>query len=336
MAEIFVSEINEVVRKALAAHGAEAWIAEEMARAVSWAEARRNRICGLYYVESYCQQLASGRVDGHAVPVVTRPRASRIEVDAANGFAQPAFRRALDQAVTATRETGTVSVAIHHAHTCTALGYFTEAAAERGLIALGMTNASPIVAPPGGKTRVIGTNPMAFAVPDGKGGIAMGFDQSTTSVALGRITMAKAAGETIPEGWAVDAMGNPTTDPEAALGGSLTSLGGTQQGYKGWGLGLMVELLAAGMTGGLASQDVKPLKAPQGAPHQLGQYFLLIDPEASAAFFDRLEQVAVAAAADAGTRMPGANKHLTDPVDVPEDLWKLMLTLSKGPAHADV
>ncbi len=123
--------------------------------------------------------------------------------------------------------------------------------------------------PPGGKTRVIGTNPIAFSVPDGKGGIAMQFDQSTTTVALGKITMAKAAGQSIPEGWAVDAEGNPTTDPEAALKGSLVSMGG----YKGWGFGLMAELLAAGMTGGVLSRDVKPLKAPEGPPHDLGQYY---------------------------------------------------------------
>ena len=120
-------------------------------------------------------------------------------------------------------------MAVGHAHTCTSLGFFTEQIALEGLIGLGVTNASPIVAPPGGKTRVIGTNPIAFSVPDGKGGLAMQFDQSTTTVALGKITMAKAAGEHIPEGWSIDAEGQPTTDPEAAITGSLVSMGG----YKG-------------------------------------------------------------------------------------------------------
>lgn len=336
MPQIRVSEIEEITHKALSAHGASDWIAAEMAQAVAWAEARNNRICGLYYVESYCQQLQSGRVDGQVMPEISRPLASRIEIDAGNGFAQPAFEKGLKQAVEAAKETGTVSVAIHRAHTCTALGYFTEKAAREGLLAMGMTNASPIVAAPAGKTRVIGTNPMAFAAPDGQGGIAMSFDQSTTSVALGRITMAKAAGESIPEGWAVDAEGHLTTDPDAALKGSLTSLGGLQQGYKGWGLGLMVELLAAGMTGGAASRDVKPLKAPEGDPHGLGQFFILIDPAASPAFYDRLHALSAAASEDEGTRMPGQNKRLNDAVDVPEALWDLMLSLSKGPAHADV
>ena len=90
------------------------------------------------------------------------------------------------------------------------------------MIGFGFTNASPIVAPPGGKTRVIGTNPIAFSVPDGEGGTAMQFDQSTTAVALGKITIAKAAGEKIPEGWALDEHGRPTTDPEEALRGVLS------------------------------------------------------------------------------------------------------------------
>ncbi|WP_293440945.1 Ldh family oxidoreductase [Planktotalea sp.] len=336
MPYISVTEIEAITCKALVAHGAAEWIAAEMAQAVAWAEARNNRICGLYYVESYCQQLVSGRVSGTVDPVVTYPLASRIEVDASNGFAQPAFEKALDQAVAVARETGTVNVAIHRAHTCTALGYFTEKAAQKGMIAIGMTNASPIVAPPGGKIRVIGTNPVSFAVPDGKGGVAMGFDQSTTTVALGRITMAKAAGEHIPEGWAVDIYGQPTTDPEAALKGSLTSLGGMEQGYKGWGFGLMVELLAAGMTGGDASRNVKALKAPEGEPHGLGQFFMLIDPSASPAFYDRLSQVSEATAENTGSRMPGQNKVLNEAVDVPKALWALMQSLSNGPVHSDV
>ena len=96
-----------------------------------------------------------------------------------------------------------------------------------------MTNASAVVAPPGGRRRIVGTNPIAFAVPDGAGGAAMAFDQSTTQVALGKVTMAKAAGRPIPEGWALDANGRPTTDPDAALAGSLAPAG-RSQGLGGW------------------------------------------------------------------------------------------------------
>ena len=320
-----LDDIENTTFQALTAHGAEVWIARAVADAVRKAEAVGNRICGLYYLESYCQQLSSGRVDGRIEPVVTRVRPGVVEVDARFGFAQPAFARGLPQAVAAARENGTSSLAICHAHTCTSLGYFTSQIALAGLIGLGLTNASPIVAPPGGKNRVIGTNPIAFSVPDGHGGIAMQFDQSTTTVALGKITMAKAAGERIPESWAIDADGAPTTDPTAALAGSLVSMGG----YKGWGFGLMAELLAAGMTGGTVSRNVKPLKAPEGAPHDLGQYYLLMDPDVSGAFFDRMAEVAEGVALDPGARMPGKNTQAAKQVDVPESLWDMAIRLAQ-------
>ena len=319
-----LDDIENTTFQALTAHGAEVWIAHAVADAVRKAEAVGNRICGLYYLESYCQQLSSGRVDGRIEPVVTRVRPGVVEVDAGFGFAQPAFARGLPQAVAAARENGTASLAICHAHTCTSLGYFTSQIALAGLIGLGLTNASPIVAPPGGKNRVIGTNPIAFSVPDGHGGIAMQFDQSTTTVALGKITMAKAAGERIPEGWAIDADGAPTTDPTAALAGSLVSMGG----YKGWGFGLMAEVLAAGMTGGTVSRNVKPLKAPEGAPHDLGQYYLLMDPDVSGAFFDRMAEVVEGVALDPGARMPGQNTQAATQVDVPDSLWDMVTGLA--------
>lgn len=324
MPKISLDEIFATTKTALENHGAEPWIAEEVARAVRKAEAVGNRICGLYYLESYCQQLKSGRVKGNVEPEVSKPRAGTVMVDARFGFAQAAFSKGLSQAVDAARENGIASLAVCHAHTCTSLGYFTEQIAREGLIGLGFTNASPIVAPPGGKTRVLGTNPIAFSVPDGKGGVAMQFDQSTTTVALGKITMAKAAGKKIPSGWAIDKHGNPTTDPEEALAGSLVSTGG----YKGWGFGLMAELLAAGMTGGTVSRHVKPLKAPEGAPHDLGQYYLLMDPDTSPEFFNILKQVEEGVAMDEGARMPGQGKQDMDPVELEENVWNQTLALA--------
>jgi len=324
MVAVTLDEIESTTKAALMRHGAAEWIAAHVADAVRKAESVGNRICGLYYLESYCKQLETGRVRGDVTPEVSQPRPGVVSVDARLGFAQPAFARALPQAVAAARECGVASLAVGHAHTCTSLGYFTEQIARAGLIGLGVTNASPIVAPPGGKTRVIGTNPIAFSVPDDAGGIAMQFDQSTTTVALGKITMAKAAGEPIPEGWAVDAEGRATTDPEAALAGSLVSMGG----YKGWGFGLMAELLAAGMTGGVVSRDVAPLKAPEGKPHDLGQYYLLLDPDVSGVFFERLAAVGAGVAQDAGARMPGQGKQAQDPVTLEDAIWQQTRTLA--------
>ncbi|MEM7073861.1 MAG: Ldh family oxidoreductase [Pseudomonadota bacterium] len=324
MSRVTLDEIEHVTSEALERHGAAAWVAADVAAAVREAEGLGNRICGLYYLESYCLQLQTGRVDGQADPVVRHLRPGAVAVDARNGFAQPAFARGLPDALAAARENGVASLAVAHGHTCTSLGYFTAQIARAGLIALGTTNASPIVAPPGGTSRVIGTNPISFAVPDGRDGIAMLFDQSTTTVALGKITMARAAGEPIPEGWAVDTEGNPTTDPEAALAGSLVSFGGA----KGWGLGLMAEVLAAGMTGSRASVDIPSLKAPEGTPHDIGEYYVLMDPGVSDAFFDRLTGLRAVVGADAGARLPGQNRTPADPVAVDPATWALALSLA--------
>ncbi|UXX84063.1 Ldh family oxidoreductase [Roseovarius pelagicus] len=324
MPTISVDQIETLCKAALMRHGADEWIAASVARATAASEAVGNKICGLYYLDSYCRQLQSGRVSGNAAPVVTRPRPGTVYVDARLGFAQPAFERGLPEAISAARENGIASLAICHSHTCTSLGYFTDQIARAGFIGFGATNATPIVAPPGGRHRVIGTNPIAFAVPDGQGGVAMQFDQSTTTVALGKITMAKAAGETIPEGWAVDADGQPTTDPDAAIKGSLVSMGG----YKGWGLGLMAELLAAGMTGSRNAMDVPPLKATDGPPHDLGQFYTLIDPGLSGAFADRLGRVSDGIAQDPGARMPGQGKTSATEVELEEAAWAELQTLA--------
>lgn len=328
MPEVTLDEIEAKAHGALVAHGADPWIAAEVARAVRRAEETGNIICGLYYLESYCVQLVSGRVKGDVEPEVSRPRPGSVMADARFGFAQPAFARGLPQALEAARENGIASLSIAHSHTCTSLGFFTEQIAGAGLIGIGMTNASRIVAPPGGKDPVLGTNPFAMSVP-GDGAPAMHFDFSTSAVALGKITMAKAAGEKIPLGWAVDADGNPTEDPEAALKGALVSMGG----YKGWGLGLMVELLAAGMTGSVNSLDVVGLKAPDGPPHDLGQFYILIDPTVHGDHFsDRFARIADAVAAQEGARIPGTSRKHLNPVNVPDALWVLTCKLGERDA----
>ena len=224
-----------------------------------------------------------------------------------------------------TKEVGTCSLAVSHSHTCTSLGYFTEQIANAGLVGIGFTNASAVVSPPGGTKAVIGTNPIAMSVPAKSGGLAFQFDQSTSAVALGKITMASAAGESIPLGWAVDENGESTTDPKAALKGSLVSTGG----YKGYGFGLMVEILAAAVTGSVNSLDVKGLKLPDGKPHDLGQFYFLLDPTAISgdAFWERLARLSDAIDEQEHARLPGANRQLPDEVTIDASLWALVQSL---------
>ncbi len=213
MVYVTLDEIEEATSLALSSHGATESVAGLVAHAVRVAEAKGNKICGLYYLESYCTQLRTGRVLGSVEPVVSVPRPGAVRVDGGLGFAQAAFAAGFETAQAAARENGICGYSIEHTHTCTSLGYFTEQFAKAGFLVIGATNASPRVAPPGGNEPILGTNPIAMAVPDGHGGVALQFDFSTSAVALGKITMAKAAGESIPLGWAVDAAGEPTTDP---------------------------------------------------------------------------------------------------------------------------
>jgi len=326
MPQISLAQIEQTTRRALEGHGASAEVAGAVAHAVRVAEGNSNKICGLYYVESYCRQLESGRVKGDVEPTVITDKPGAVRVDAKLGFAQPAFAAGFSAAVDAARENGICGYSIERSHTCTAVGYFTEQFAKEGLLAIGMTNATAVVSPPGGSERLLGTNPIAMAVPDGQGGVAFQFDFSTSAIALGKITMAAAAGEPIPEGWAVDAEGNPTTDPKAALAGSLLSAGG----HKGFGIGLLVELLAAGLTGGRLSTDVAPLKAADGPAHALGQFYVVIDPGAYSGdgFYDRLAALAANVEAQDGARLPGAARTTPDEVDVDDAAWDAVNALA--------
>jgi len=288
-----LEEIKTQVRQALISHGAADWIAESVADAVQKAEANGNLICGLYYLESYCKQLLTGRVNGTVVPVVSKPKNASVKVDAKFGFAQPAFARGLPRALSTVSETGSATLAICHSHTCTSLGYFTEQIAAAGCIGIGLTNASAVVSPPG---------------------------------ALGKITMAAAAGDSIPLGWAVDSDGKSTTDPKAALKGSLVSTGG----YKGYGFGLMAEVLAAAVTGSVNSVDSSALKAPEGSPHNLGQFYFLIEPEVYSGdlFWERIETLTKAVEVQEDARLPGSMRQPVTEVTIEKTVWDLTLKLA--------
>jgi len=321
-----LDDIHAITVQALTKHGADSWVAQEMANAIRKAESVGNIICGLYYLESYCKQLQTGRVNGTVDPEVSKPKLATVQVNAGFGFAQAAFARGLPTAIDTVKAAGTCSLSICHAHTCTSLGYFTEQIAQSGYIGIGFTNASSVVAPPGGNKAVIGTNPIAMSIPAKDGGVAFQFDQSTSAVALGKITMAKAAGESIPLGWAIDADGSPTTDPEAALKGSLVSTGG----HKGYGFGLMAEVLAAAVTGSVNSLDVAGLKVPDGKPHDLGQFYFLLDPTAISGdtFWERIARLAKAVDEQPGARLPGSKTPLVSEVTIDQSVWTLAQSLA--------
>ena len=257
---------------------------------------------GLARLPAYADQARSGKVDGAAAPALEQVGAAALRCDAGCGFAFPAIARGLDAAQELLPAAGVVALAIRNSHHAGALGWAVERAAERGAAALAFTNSPAGIAPWGGAKGVFGTNPIAFAAPR-RGQAPLVVDASLSTVARGKLMVAAQKGEPIPEGWALDAEGRPTTDPKAGLAGTMMPLGGA----KGAALVLMVEILAAALTGGQFGFEASSFFTADGPPPRIGQLFLLLDPErlGGADFTARLEVLLGAILAQPGTRLPG-------------------------------
>lgn len=297
--------VEALVLRQLQAAGASEAQAGPVARSIRAAERDGVRSHGLMYLPVYVEHLTCGKVDGRAVPHMTRPRPGAVVVDAAHGFAHPAIDLGLPALVGAARTQGIAAMTVHRSYNCGILGHHAERIAEAGLIGLCFTHAPASIAPVGGRVPVIGTNPLALAVPDGAGGVPFVLDQSASVVAKSEVILRARKGEPIPEGWALDTEGRPTTDPEAALKGSMLPSGGA----KGFGVGLLAEVLASVLAGAVASREASPFSGPVGGPPATGQCFIAIDPDAFApGFAARILSLAEAIEAQEGARLPGARR----------------------------
>jgi (2R)-3-sulfolactate dehydrogenase (NADP+) len=280
--------------------------ARSVARALVAAEAESLRGHGLSRVPSYAAQAKVGKVDGFAIPTTTRPRPALLAVDAANGFAYPALDVAIGALPDIAREQGVAAAAIRRSHHCGAAGHPVERLAEAGLVALMFANTPAAIAPWGGAVGLFGTNPIAFACPlSGRAPLVV--DLSLSKVARGNILALKQKGERIPEGWALDASGQPTTNPDAALQGTMLPLGDA----KGTALALMVELLAAGLTGANFAAEASSFLDAKGGPPGTGQLIVAFDPApfGGTAMTNRFSRLAIAIEAQAPARLPGSRRH---------------------------
>jgi (2R)-3-sulfolactate dehydrogenase (NADP+) len=174
--------------------------------------------------------------------------------------------------------------------------------ADKGLVALMFANASSTMAPWGGTMPFFGTNPWSMAAP--RRGAPLILDSSSSATAYVNLAKAAASGQALPPGWALDAKGRPTTDAEAALQGSIAPAGG----HKGGALALMVEVLAAGLTGAHFSHQASSLGDDLGGPPRLGQTVIAIRP-GQAGFAERIEGLLADMAAQPGVRIPGDRRH---------------------------
>jgi (2R)-3-sulfolactate dehydrogenase (NADP+) len=301
-----LDQADALVRKVLVACDTSPDNAASVARALVAAEADGQGGHGLSRLPSYAAQSRCGKVDGHARPVVTHPAQALLRVDAGFGFAFPAFDAAIDALPEVAAQTGIAMAAIRRSHHFGQAGAHCERLAETGLVAFVFGNTPKAIAPWGGTSPLYGTNPIAFAAPIAEGTPPLVIDLALSRSARGKIMAAQKAGTTIPEGWALDADGRPTTDPTEALAGTMIPIGEA----KGAALALMVEVMAAAVAGACLAFEATSLLNADGGPPDLGQTVIVIDPKLSSGgiYGERMGALIAAIEAEDGARLPGSRR----------------------------
>lgn len=298
-----LAEVEDLSLRALMAAGTSEANARPLAAATAATEADGVASHGLAYIPIYCEHVQCGKVDGQAQPVLTQPRAAVVTVDAATGFAHPAIDLGFGALVKSAREQGVAVLAIRNSYNCGVLGYHTYRLAQAGLLGIGFTNAPASIAPSGGARPVVGTNPFSIAAPGLEGEPMVVIDQSASTIAKSEVMKHAREGRPIPVGWALDAEGNPTTDPDVGLKGSMAPSGG----YKGVGVALMVEIMAAALSGASLGIHASPFSGTVGGPPRTGQFFIAIDPAATSGgeFATRMSDLVDAIHLQEGAHLPG-------------------------------
>ena len=309
---------------ALERAGAHAAMAQAAARHLVQAEAQGLPTHGMSRVPFYCSMLRNGRADGSAHPTLASDRAGACLIDNHDGLPYVSVEWAVGEVIQRARRNGIAFAGIRNSSHVGVLGIHLLAVAQAGLVGFAFTNSPAAIPPWGGKKELFGTNPVAAAFPR-RDADPIVIDLALTTVVRGRIMMAMRKGERIPEGWALDRNGKPTTDPKEAIEhGSLFPIGGS----KGAMLALMFELICASLTGAAIGPEADSFFAEQGNKPRIGQAFIAIDPAALAGsekFAERVEAVVSTMLSDPEVRLPGARRFASERaskagIEVPDDL----------------
>jgi len=276
--------------------------AREVADALINAEFDGQAGHGLSRIPSYVEQVLSGKVAGNVSPSLLSSKGSVIRVDANYGFAFPAISLALSELTKTCKNFGIAAASISHSHHFGQAGRHVERLAEDGLIGLMFGNTPKAIPPWGGTKPLFGTNPIAFASPR-ETAAPLVIDMSLSKVARGKVMVANQLNEKIPEGWAIDKDGRPTTDAKKALEGAMLPIGDA----KGSALALMVEILAAGLTGSNFGFEASSFLNAEGDSPGVGQLIIAIDPSffSGESFGERTETLVGAILEQPSTRLPG-------------------------------
>ncbi|MGH8381957.1 Ldh family oxidoreductase [Pseudomonas sp.] len=307
VAQIAFADLQALLQRIFVRHGSSEAVARVLAFNCASAQRDGAHSHGVFRIPGYVSTLASGWVDGKAVPEVDDVASGYLRVDAKGGFAQPALAAARELLVEKARSAGIAVLAIHNSHHFAALWPDVEPFADEGLVALSVVNSMTCVVPHGARQPLFGTNPIAFAAPCA-GSDPIVFDMATSAMAHGDVQIAARKGEQLPDGIGVDSQGQPTRDPQKILdGGALLPFGG----HKGSALSMMVELLAAALTGGHFSWEFDWSQHPGAKTPWTGQLLIVIDPAKSVGncFAERSHELVRQMQSVGLQRMPGERRY---------------------------
>jgi len=236
---------------------------------------------GVSRLNIYLRRIQRGLIDPKAELRIDAGRPGVLAVDAAGGLGQVQAVKTLERLIPLARQYGVAAATIRRSQHFGALSYYCNLAARQDMVLLAMTNCEPAMSPSGGCEAFFGTNPIAASFPTGKG-FPLRIDLATSLVARGNVIAAQKAGRAIPEGWALDPEGNPTTDAAAALAGTVLAMAG----HKGAALAMMVELFSGVLSGAAVGGEVGSMYKHMDRPQNVGHFFCLLDV---AAFMDVAE-----------------------------------------------
>ncbi|MFC7157808.1 Ldh family oxidoreductase [Halomarina halobia] len=313
-----------VAARAFEVHGSSEADAELTAEVLVDADTRGKHSHGLLRLPRFVRGIEHGNVDPHGDITVVRERGATATLDGGSRLGPVVASEAVAEAMARADDYGVGVVGVRNSNHLGMLGYYTDQVRAAGYVAIGMTNTEPAMPPYGGAESILGTNPLAVGIPTDP---PFNLDMSTSSISRGEVFELKEQGGTLPEGVALDADGEPTTDPAAALEGVILPFGGA----KGSGLAIAIEILAGGLVDAAMGTDVSGTYHTENRCTK-GDLFVVVDPEAlgGEAFADRatafvrsLKRTARASAVDE-IRLPGESsvkRADADTVTVDDELW---------------
>jgi (2R)-3-sulfolactate dehydrogenase (NADP+) len=304
---------TDLAARAIRAAGASDEVALSLARATVSANAHGKGSSGFSHLMDYLSAVRAGRIVGDAEPVVTSPAPAAIHCDAKGGIAQVGFDRAFDSLSERARTFGIALFAQNGSYTTGELGYYPRRLADAGLVAFAATSGPVLMTVSGAKTPVYCTNPIAFAAPLDEGPPLL-IDQASSATAFVQLRHYAERGEALPVGWAVNAEGEPTTDPQAALRGALLAFGGA----RGANIALMVEVMAAGLAGANWALDAPSFLSGNRSPGA-GLLVIAITPSLLAPDFPQRLRFQLDRLAKLGVHIPG-RRAAANEIELPDAL----------------